>query len=107
MMHDAIGPCLDRMQLEQIASGGRTDEKCSMHLESCRSCRDQVDAIRNENDFLGEIIGANTELLQSREGDQHEVDGYASLGSSGENKGLRLRRGERAPRKPKKQTMDE
>ncbi|MDG2030486.1 MAG: serine/threonine-protein kinase [Phycisphaerales bacterium] len=76
MMHDAIGPCLDRMQLERIASGGRTDEKQSMHLESCRSCRDQVDAIRNENDFLGEIIGANTDLLQTSQGDQHEVDGY-------------------------------
>jgi tetratricopeptide (TPR) repeat protein/tRNA A-37 threonylcarbamoyl transferase component Bud32 len=76
MMHDAIGPCLDRMQLEQIASGDRSDEKQSQHLESCQTCRDQVEAIRNENDFLGEILGANSEMLQLRPGDQHEVDGY-------------------------------
>ena len=44
MTPDSSGPCLDRMQLEQIASGGTLDEAQSIHLNECRACRDQVDS---------------------------------------------------------------
>jgi tRNA A-37 threonylcarbamoyl transferase component Bud32/tetratricopeptide (TPR) repeat protein len=76
MMHDSIGPCLDRMQLEQVASGQNVDEKQTIHMASCQSCQEQLESIRDENDFLGEFLGANAEVIQAGQGDQHQVDGY-------------------------------
>jgi tetratricopeptide (TPR) repeat protein/tRNA A-37 threonylcarbamoyl transferase component Bud32 len=76
MTTDPIGPCCDLQVLEQVAAGITIDEDVSAHLSACEKCQAVLGEIRGENDFLGEVLGANIDEIQGRLGMEHQVEGY-------------------------------
>ncbi|MCB9866702.1 MAG: protein kinase [Phycisphaerales bacterium] len=77
-MSDLPGPCPTAEELEGIAAGGPAPENVQAHLAACGTCRDALERMRANNQFLQEFAagGALPEIAPRDVGRPVAIPGY-------------------------------